>query len=138
MPALRGDRQAVSLTGAEKLAGRAFRDDQRARLAAMPEAAACSGFIREYRHACPKYRGASAAIRLREHSRLSELLVVYPDTGEVIRKIGFALQAGPPYVTVPAGTFAFLWLDGHCSCGFTVRSAGRVVLAAGLLEERSG
>lgn len=124
----------MSLTAAQKTAGRAFREAQLARLAALPAAARCSGFIREYRHSCIRASGVSVAIRMREHSEPSPAYgitaggeaVVIPD--EIAGH--FAVAPGVLGESVPAALFAFTWLDGKCTCGLTVRSAGRVVLAA--------
>lgn len=127
----------MSLTKAERVAGRVFRKSQQACLSAMQPAAPCSPYIREYRHSCPKNNGISVAIAMREHYDTSPHYVIYPD-GSVIETIGFALQAGPPgYVIVPPGLFAFIWLAGHCSsCHLAVRSSGRLVLAADRPPER--
>lgn len=109
----------MSLTVAEKAAGRAFRDEWLGKLAAMPPAARCSSFIREYRHACDRNNGASVAVRMKEHYELSPMAFV-----------GNPPSDPAPGVFVPEGLFAFIWLDGNCACGLTVRSNGRLVLAA--------
>lgn len=127
------------LTAAEKEAGRVFRADWQSRLALQPPAARCSGFIREYRHACPKQHGASSAIRMREHSTLSPAYLVRREGGMWLAWPALeAPEEGLTSICVPAGVFAFLWLDGKCACGFRVRSPGRVMLTAELLEEKSG
>jgi hypothetical protein len=109
----------VSLTADEKAAGRAFRDERLADLAALPPAARCSSFIREYRHSCPRSNGVSVAVRMKEHYELSPSVF-----------IGNPRSEPGPGVFLPAGLFAFIWLDGTCTCGLTVRSSGRIVLAA--------
>ncbi len=102
----------VSLSAAEKAAGRDFRDTaQGALLRAFdldPPDIAVPNFIAVYRHACPARGGRSTAIELRECYRISP---AYPQH------------------QVPAGRFGFIWRAGACRhCGATARSrAGRLV-----------
>lgn len=102
----------MSLTLAQKSAGRAFLAARQQALSEMGEAAPCSSFTREYRHSCPKVNGASAAIRCREHYETSP---------------GYLHSSGEE---VPEGLFALIWVEGKCACGLRVRSWGRLVIAA--------
>lgn len=133
----------MPLSPAEKTAGKLFRDAQQARLDVMPEAAPCAPFIREYRHDCPKNGGASTVLRLHERYEESpEYWVCYCSTvAEFVRYVfpHEDCQGGKPIT--PPGFFGFIWLEGTCRCGLSVRSGrGRLVLKAARppLEKRSG
>jgi hypothetical protein len=97
----------VGLTPAQKAAGRRFRDQCAAELAALnassPPDGSALAFWRVYRHDCPAAAGASVGIDLHEHYQLS-----------------------------PDRVLACLWKDGRCpDCGLVVRSGTvRVVIAA--------
>lgn len=102
----------MSLSAAEKAAGRAFRDTAQADLlntfTADPPTFTVPNFIALYRHNCPQRGDRSTALELKEQYQLSP---AYPEHG------------------VPAGRFGFIWRFGACRhCGATARSrAGRLV-----------
>jgi hypothetical protein len=115
----------MSLTRAEKLAGRHFRDAQQAILAALwesdPDPASTSPFLRHYRHDCAA----------RRHSWSLELSEAYALSPELW--VCYCSMVGPnetvPHddcdggVKVPAGRFGFIYLEGTCpDCGLRVRS----------------
>jgi hypothetical protein len=121
----------VSLSRAEKLAGRHFRDEQGQALADAwkkdPEPATTSPFLRHYRHDCTA----------RRHSWSLELAEVYELSPELW--VCYCSAVGPngtvPHddcdggVKVPVGRFGFIRLEGTCpDCGLRVRSGtGRFV-----------
>ncbi len=102
----------MSLSPAEKAAGRAFRDAAQSALLrtfdADPPTFAVPNFVALYRHNCPERGGRSTALELKEMYQFSP---AYPEH------------------EVPAGRFGFLWRYGTCRhCGATARSrAGRLV-----------
>jgi hypothetical protein len=88
----------VTLTPAEKLAGRAFRDAGQAALDKLNEASPPGSFVlvlwRVVRHECSAAGGASIGITLREHRQES-----------------------------PEHRFAWIWKDGRCpGCVLAVRT----------------
>jgi len=127
----------VSLTAAQKSAGRLFRDAWRAALSGLNQAEPPDGralaFWRVYRHDCPAHGGVSIGIDLHEHYEPSPpYWVCYcgvvdrdrPDFPHRDCDGGKSITTG--------GFFAFIWKDGQCSdCGLTVRSGdGRLVLGS--------
>jgi hypothetical protein len=97
----------MSLTQAERAAGRAFRDQAMVRMAQLvsPEAEEKPGFLRHVRHECPLREGRTWAVELREYYILN-----------------------PAREGLEAGRLAFMWRAGQCKCGYAIRSGrGRVV-----------
>jgi hypothetical protein len=102
----------VSLTVAERDAGRAFRDSAQADLLATfdtdPPTFTVPNFLALYRHNCPARHLRSTALECKE---------VYLHSPAY------------PYWAVPAGRFGFIYRAGTCRhCSATARSrAGRLV-----------
>ncbi len=122
----------------EKVAGRAFRDEEEFLLLRynqeQPPSFVVPVFIGVYRHNCAGRGGRSTELALTERYVLSPAFEVV-DIGNqrVARHI---VEGSHPEgsVIVPEGRFAFLYREGTCrSCGLTARSeSGRLIEA----EER--
>src|SRR4051812_1510144 len=102
----------MGLTGAEKTAGRKFRDEAQETLAKLnesdPPTFTPPFFLALFRHLCPARNNKSTAIELKERFVFSP-----PDRDQ----------------QVPAATFGFLYREGRCrGCGQAARSpTGRLV-----------
>lgn len=95
------------LSAAEKIVGRAFRDEQDAALADLPADIRVPGTLRFLRHECARRK--TDILELREHYLTSP-------------------QGQAEGQDVPAGRFAFVYRSGQCSrCGLTAITTGRVV-----------
>jgi hypothetical protein len=129
----------VSLTDAEKRAGRHFRAFAAARFVQLaeetPEADFCPPYIVWYRHDCrERNQQGTWAMFLRQHYWTSpEYWVCYCGTVEPLVLYVFPhedCQGGKPIAE--AGKFAFIYREGECPrCHLLVRSGtGRFVFAA--------
>lgn len=125
----------MGLTAVEKVAGRRFRTEAQAVLAAalldFPESVPCSGQIRFFRHECPTVKGRTRAVRLDDMTLLSPEIWVGcgEDAGEAQAftpvEAAQRLEAGmvAEYEQVLAGKFSFTWKAGKCGhCGMMVTS----------------
>lgn len=103
----------VVLTQQEKVAGRLFRDQARARMEQVAGQEMLSAqfrpdTLRFVRHPCPLHAGRTWAVELKEHYILN-----------------------PPMEGLEEGKLAFTWRMGRCRCGAAFRSdGGRVVAVA--------
>ena len=127
----------MSLTSAQKAAGRQFRDASLAELVALNAREPADGpalvFWRVYRHDCPAAGGASVGIDLHEHYQFSpEYRVCHCSRAGTVTLDFPHMDCGSNSVAAPEGFFGYVWKDGRCpDCGLAVRSeAGRLVVSA--------
>ena len=128
----------MSLTPAERRAGRLFRDAQAAVLATLnetePPGILVTSVLHYVRHNCPSRGGVSTALELKEHYELNpEYWVCYCSVVEPFVPYVFPhrdCDGGKP-VTEP-GRFGYIWKQGRCpACQLTARSRdGRFVITA--------
>jgi hypothetical protein len=106
----------AELSPEEKEAGRKFRERavqlMELSFAEIGDAHVYPLYLNFVRHVCPKKKGRTWAVHLREYIVFSPEMAV---RGTVVEE----------------ATFGYVWRAGSCSCGFTARSdIGRVILAA--------
>ena len=124
----------MSLTPAEKLAGRAFRDELVAWLEALnqsePTVMQPPSVTRHVRHDCPARSGLSTSFEMKEIYVTSPVYNVC-SCGAMIAgdEAGWHHPvSGCERFVVPAGRFALIYTEGKCACGMTGRSPeGRLV-----------
>lgn len=132
----------MSLSPEEKAAGRRFRDDAQAILAATfltdHPTYSVPNFIGIYRHACAGRTNRSTALELKEIYLPSPAYQVSTRKGQIDQVVRedepfmpfIAVPLEPYQLTrIPAGRFGFIYREGRCrSCGDTARSrAGRLI-----------
>jgi hypothetical protein len=127
----------MTLTTAEKLAGRAFRAERQAALDALNEASPPGEYVlvfwRVVRHACKAVGGASIGISLRAHCVASpEYQVCYCGAVGATDWHFPHDDCDGGKVIAADGRFTWTWKEGKCSgCGQAVRTrTGRLAVAA--------